>query len=86
MYALQKRQEDWFLARIAILPEFQNQGIGTAILQKIIGAAPTHKPLRLQVFKINPARRLYERLGFVKTGATRTHLCMERAASSQPPP
>jgi hypothetical protein len=30
----------------------------------------------LQVLKVNPARRLYERLGFCETGADDTHYQM----------
>ena len=37
----------------------------------------TRNPLRLQVFKVNPAQSLYERLGFVKTGESTTHNQME---------
>ncbi len=33
---------------------------------------------RLQVLKVNPSRRLYERLGFSETGATDTHIILER--------
>jgi hypothetical protein len=31
----------------------------------------------LQVFKINPAQKLYERIGFIRTGETQTHVTME---------
>jgi RimJ/RimL family protein N-acetyltransferase len=38
-------------------------------------------PLRLQVMKVNPrARTFYERLGFIHTGETDTHILMERAS------
>ena len=78
MYELQERDDDWFLARIEILPEYQNKGIGTAILSNIINVAKsTGKPLRLQVFKINPARRFYTRIGFIETGETENHIHME---------
>lgn len=54
-----------FLARIEILPDYQNQGIGTAIMQSLIERAKAKKhPIMLRVFKINPAHHLYERLGF----------------------
>jgi len=35
-------------------------------------------PLRLQVLRNNPARRLYERLGFVQTGEDQMYIQMER--------
>ena len=78
MVELLDNPQEIFLTRIAILPEYQNRGIGSTILQNAIAEAATaHKPLRLQVFKINPARGLYERLGFVKTAETMRHIQME---------
>jgi GNAT superfamily N-acetyltransferase len=54
-----------FLARIEILPGYQNQGIGTAIMKALIQRAKNNtSPIMLRVFKINPARNLYHRLGF----------------------
>jgi len=38
-------------------------------------------PVRLRVFRVNPARRFYERLGFVTTGETETHVLMEHPVS-----
>jgi ribosomal protein S18 acetylase RimI-like enzyme len=50
-----------------VLPEYQNRGIGSAMLQAIIDwAANRNLPLHLHVGINNPsARRLYERHGFV---------------------
>jgi ribosomal protein S18 acetylase RimI-like enzyme len=57
--------------RIAIDPRCQGQGIGTQVLTDLLTQADQrHLPTRLQVFDINPARRLYERLGFVEVGCT----------------
>jgi GNAT superfamily N-acetyltransferase len=78
MVELLERPEELFIARFEVLPEFQNRGIGTTIIQWAIDqAVATQKALRLQVFKINPARRLYERMGFVETGEKETHIQME---------
>ncbi len=78
MYELRERDEEWFLARIEILPAFQGRGIGTTVIQRMIGhVSKTGKPLRLQVFKVNPAQKLYERIGFLRTGETKTHITME---------
>lgn len=78
MFEYTERTEDWFLARIEIIPSFQGKGIGTTVIQQIIGhISNTGKPLRLQVFKINPAQKLYERIGFIRTGETQTHITME---------
>ena len=54
-----------------ILQEFQNKGIGTAIILDIIEEAyQSHKPVRLRVLSSSPARVLYERLGFVVVQTT----------------
>jgi GNAT superfamily N-acetyltransferase len=51
---------------IALLPEHRGAGIGTAILQGLLAeAAAAGKPVRIHVERLNPAQRLYERLGFV---------------------
>jgi ribosomal protein S18 acetylase RimI-like enzyme len=67
-----------FLATIELHPDWQQRGIGSAILRDVLAdAARKGKPVALQVFKVNaPARRLYERLGFVVTGETETHFHM----------
>lgn len=70
---------DAFLANIEILPEYQGRGLGAALMRGIIAEADARNlPVRLQVLKINLARRLYERLGFVTTGETETHVLMTR--------
>lgn len=55
------------LLDIALLPEFQNRGVGTALLRRLMKEATiTRKALRHMVFVLNnDATRFYERLGFV---------------------
>ena len=54
------------LLDIALLPEYQNRGAGTLLLQRLIAEAEnTGRPLRHMVFVLNnDAHRFYERLGF----------------------
>ena len=56
------------LLDIALLPEFQNRGIGAILLRELIDEAKqAQKPLRHMVFMLNEnAHRFYERLGFVE--------------------
>ncbi|MGH3314664.1 MAG: GNAT family N-acetyltransferase [Nocardioidaceae bacterium] len=71
--------------RIAIDPRHQGQGIGTEVLTDLLAQADQrHLPTRLQVFDINPARRLYERLGFVEVGCTghKVHMARSPRAST----
>lgn len=55
------------LLDIAIVPQFQNRGVGTYLLRQLMAeAAEAKKPLRHMVFVLNDnAHRFYERLGFV---------------------
>ncbi|SFN08883.1 Ribosomal protein S18 acetylase RimI [Pimelobacter simplex] len=51
---------------IALLPVHQGQGIGAALLRRLLDeAAAAGVPVALQVERDSPARALYERLGFV---------------------
>ena len=54
------------LLDIALLPEFQNRGVGTLLLRRLIERARRERlPLRHMVFVLNnDAHRFYERLGF----------------------
>ena len=56
------------LLDIALLDEFQNRGVGTVLLRRLIDeASRDNKPLRHMVFMLNAdATRFYERLGFVE--------------------
>jgi GNAT superfamily N-acetyltransferase len=50
---------------ISLLPEFQNSGLGTYLMKKILKEGHAQdKPVTIHVEEQNPARRLYERLGF----------------------
>jgi len=54
-----------FLAQLFVDAPFQRRGIGTAVMNRLItNAARLNHPVSLAVVKINPAVRLYERLGF----------------------
>lgn len=51
---------------IALLPAARGKGLGAAILTDIIAlASEAGKPVLIYVEKNNPARRLYDRLGFL---------------------
>jgi GNAT superfamily N-acetyltransferase len=67
------------LEQIYLLPEYQRMGIGTALLKNLILEAEQFKiPVRLRVIAVNPAKKFYERLGFVVTEATPAFFSMER--------
>lgn len=60
-------EEQMRLLDIALLPQFQNRGVGTALLRRLMDqAAAKGKVLRHMVFVLNnDGKRFYERLGFV---------------------
>lgn len=56
------------LMDIALLATARNRGIGTALLRTLLErAAALGKPVSLHVENENPAKRLYQRLGFSDT-------------------
>lgn len=63
---------------IAILPEFRNKGIGTKILNDLVhGAHSRNKTLSIHVEIYNPAQKLYERLGFIRSETRGMYYFME---------
>ncbi len=57
---------EMLLVDVALVPEARGSGIGTRLLRALQAeAADKGVPLRLKVVLTNPARRLYQRLGFV---------------------
>ena len=74
---VEQRAEEVFLASVELAPEVQRRGLGGDIVRSVLSeAAQRGVPVRLQVFHQNPARRLYERLGFHAVGETPTHVEM----------
>lgn len=59
------------LMDITLLPAHRNHGIGSVIVsQLLLYAGAFNRPVSLHVEPFNPAKRMYERLGF-KTSETR---------------
>jgi GNAT superfamily N-acetyltransferase len=64
---LQSRTQDstFFLAQFFVEAPLQRRGIGTAVMHRLFDeAAHTGHAMTLAMVKINPAKRLYDRLGF----------------------
>lgn len=61
-------QQDGQLGRIAILPDWRHQGIGTRIIQSLIKAASESSQDCVYLSAQREALDFYEKLGFVKTG------------------
>ncbi|HSU16256.1 MAG TPA: GNAT family N-acetyltransferase [Longimicrobium sp.] len=68
---------------IALVPEYRGGGIGTMLLRRVFDEGDAAgKPVSIHVEVFNPARRLYERLGFVEKGKHGdVYVLMERPAA-----
>lgn len=74
---------NWLLIDIAFMPEWRNQGIGTVLVREFMDeAAAAGKPVTLYVENFNPARHLYDRLGFVPIGTNGVYHHMVWPASA----
>ena len=73
------RSETGVLLRdIALLTEYRNAGIGSRLIQGLMKeAASAGQPIRLHVLASSPAVRLYERLGFRRSGDDGAYLEMK---------
>jgi ribosomal protein S18 acetylase RimI-like enzyme len=74
-----EEQDKFFISGIYILPEYQNHGLGSSLVREVLSKArQSSRHVTLQVLKANqPARRLYEQLGFVVTAEKLTHYVMQ---------
>lgn len=76
----------WDLERILLLPGWQNRGLGQAVLEAVLADADAQgAEMHLTVFSFNPARRLYERLGFERVGGSDERILMRRAPRADRP-
>ena len=69
------------LDQLFLLPEYQGRGIGSKLVEHVLrNARLKNLPVRLWVLQVNPARRLYERLGFQVVEQTAASLYLQSAA------
>jgi ribosomal protein S18 acetylase RimI-like enzyme len=67
-----------FLDVIALSPEAQRRGIGSQLIRELMEDARARGvPMRLSVLLNNPARGLYERLGFRVTRVEHPRIKMQ---------
>jgi ribosomal protein S18 acetylase RimI-like enzyme len=75
-------QSDIRIMDIALAPEYRGRGIGTSLLRQLMAEADASgRKLSIHVEMNNPARSLYDRLGFRPAGEHGVYVLMER-----PPP
>ena len=74
---------EFVLKQFYIAPAEQQRGIGTHVMDLLLKEwESAGKPIVLNVLKNNPARRLYERLGFALVGETDMKFLMRREAAA----
>lgn len=89
---LQRLEKEIRVIDIALLPSFRRHGIGSILLQQVLAEGEkSGRPVMICVEFFNPARKLYERLGFRQVGRTEVYLLLEwrsakLAAPSLPAP
>jgi ribosomal protein S18 acetylase RimI-like enzyme len=73
------QEDELFVAQVFVDRPFQRRGIGTEVMKHLIGeAVRVNQAIRLNVVKINPAMRLYKRLGFQVIGEDDRKFYMKR--------
>lgn len=72
------REDELRIVDIALLPEARGAGIGNALLDALMTrAASQGKGVSIHVEQMNPAMRLYQRLGFQRIGEHGIYHLME---------
>jgi len=68
---------------IALLPEHRGDGVGTRLLEDLLAEGDASgKSVTIHVERMNPALRLYERLGFALAEDKGVYLFLERPATT----
>ena len=77
--AIESRDGGVHVRELVVLPEYQNRGIGTAVLESAIATAEASAvPVVLGALHANRAAVLYRRLGFEEFDRTATHTMFRR--------
>tara|TARA_R110002096_G_scaffold163992_5_gene331663 strand:+ start:17877 stop:18296 length:420 start_codon:yes stop_codon:yes gene_type:complete len=75
-------EEFVYLAEVQIREGFRNAGLGTELVKLTVQRATAlDLPVRLRVLRNNPARQLYERLGFQQIAEGACDLVFQRPAA-----
>jgi predicted GNAT family acetyltransferase len=74
------------LMDVALLPEYRNRGMGGALVRELLDeAAAAGRLVSLHVEENNPARRLYQRLGFRDVDDVSFYKLMQWEAAGKEP-
>lgn len=78
--SLSQDSQALFIRELHLLPAYHGQGVGSWVLETLAQWAAQRRLglLRLMVFRTNPARRLYQRRGFIEMGKDDCFVRMQR--------
>jgi ribosomal protein S18 acetylase RimI-like enzyme len=80
---LSDRGDELHLTWMALLPQYQRLGLGTALVRHAQERARSlGRPLTLQVLRQNPAVEFYERVGFHAYATSGPHVILMKWLSS----
>jgi ribosomal protein S18 acetylase RimI-like enzyme len=71
-----------YVANFQLSPIWQNRGIGTRLLNRLL-VTHSRDSIQLMTFEDNPAKRLYERMGFVVVEKNGMTVKMEKQPSKE---
>jgi ribosomal protein S18 acetylase RimI-like enzyme len=71
-----------YVANFQLSPVWQNRGIGTRLLNRLL-VTHSRDSIQLTTFEDNPAKRLYERMGFVVVEKNGVTVKMEKQPSKE---
>lgn len=88
--ATARMSADGRIGRMAVLPDYRNQGVGSALLLSLIELAGEHRLDEVYVHAQESAASFYHQHGFIATGepfqeAGITHYSMSRFCETFPP-
>jgi len=70
LFGVSRHADHWFVEKLYLLPPYQNRGIGGYLVERLKrDARRASAAVRLSVLEVNPARRFWERHGFIFTSA-----------------
>ena len=79
---LDRRRDEIRIVDISLLPEYRRKGLGEQLLREVMAeAASSGRAVRIHVEIFNPARRLYNRLGFQQINDAGVYHLLEWKAS-----
>ncbi len=84
-FSVVDKGDELYLDNLHISPEYQGKGIGRYVIENIFAKADVRGlPVTLLVLEVNPAKKLYERLGFEIYDSKDNRFCMRRIPHTPP--